>query len=518
QTIIGQLVGTVQYMSPEQCDADPDDLDTRSDVYSLGVVLYELLTGVLPYDASNTTIYAATRAIKEQTPRRPSSINHRLRGDVETIALKALEKTRERRYQSAADVAHDIRRYLNREPITARPPTAWTRTVHWVARHPILTTTVACLGIAVFVAAGTYVSVRLVNARPYVIVHNAPFDHRRSEQGCETRLRALSGRDLRIWTREDGVRTARLRERPGEFGGGELLLLGFNNSQSSPFPGFLCAFDVHGGLENPVWKRRVETRDILRDLRSFRGATTDDFAVHYAAYVDVFPEDKFPEQPGEEVVVWFKRSWYSQTVLRIYDLRGELLYQVWHDGVVHSIYWMSDAGLLVLAGDCHWPYHDPFGTLLSKRVHDFVVFAVRPEPGFVADDYLDYLSLKPGDDRLDPPWYLRLRPDDALKIVEWTDFSPPRRPNDPGRSVAFYVGMHGERNSLVSWVIGDDGQEVAQSRVLSDAYRKNQRLDDDDSEKLILPDPDDFALVPFQLTDLAPGNAYGLSGKKRDRP
>jgi len=72
---------------------------------------------------SRTTIYAAARAIKEQTPRRPSSINRRLRGDVETITLKALEKDRDRRYQSAADLAQDICRHLNGEPIAARSPT-----------------------------------------------------------------------------------------------------------------------------------------------------------------------------------------------------------------------------------------------------------------------------------------------------------------------------------------------------------------------------------------------------------
>jgi serine/threonine protein kinase len=151
QTCMGQLVGSVQYMSPEQCDADPHDLDTRSDVYALGVVLYELLTGELPYEASGTTIYAATRAIKEQTPRRPSSLNRRLRGDVETITLKALEKDRDRRYQSAAELSADIRRYLNGEPIEARPPNSWTRAVHWVTRHPTITAVVACLGVSAIV-------------------------------------------------------------------------------------------------------------------------------------------------------------------------------------------------------------------------------------------------------------------------------------------------------------------------------------------------------------------------------
>ena len=85
------------------------DRQIRSDVYSLGVVLYELLTGVPPYDTARTTIYAAIRAIKDETPRRPSRINHRLRGDIEVILLKALEKDRARRYASAADFAADVR-------------------------------------------------------------------------------------------------------------------------------------------------------------------------------------------------------------------------------------------------------------------------------------------------------------------------------------------------------------------------------------------------------------------------
>lgn len=122
QTDVGQLVGTVQYMSPEQVEADPHDLDTRSDVYALGVVLYELLTGRLPYDVSQKAVFEATRLIREHAPTRMSTVDLSLRGDVETICLKALEKDRDRRYQSALDLAQDIRRYLHHEPIAARPP------------------------------------------------------------------------------------------------------------------------------------------------------------------------------------------------------------------------------------------------------------------------------------------------------------------------------------------------------------------------------------------------------------
>ena len=120
QTDVGQLIGTLQYMSPEQCTADPHDIDTRSDVYALGVVLYELLTGQLPYDIRNKAIHEATRVIREHEPTKLSTFNRTLHGDVATIALKALEKDRERRYQSASDLEQDIERYLNNEPIIAR--------------------------------------------------------------------------------------------------------------------------------------------------------------------------------------------------------------------------------------------------------------------------------------------------------------------------------------------------------------------------------------------------------------
>ncbi|MHC4216994.1 MAG: tetratricopeptide repeat protein [Planctomycetota bacterium] len=122
QTDVGQIIGTLQYMSPEQCAADPHDLDSRSDVYALGVVLYELLCGRLPYDLTHVAPAEAARVIRDETPPRPSTGNRTLRGDVETILLKALAKDRTRRYASAHDLARDIDSYLNDQPIIARRP------------------------------------------------------------------------------------------------------------------------------------------------------------------------------------------------------------------------------------------------------------------------------------------------------------------------------------------------------------------------------------------------------------
>ena len=155
QTDLGQLVGTLAYMSPEQVLADPLELDTRSDVYALGVILYELLAARLPYRLSSKLIEAA-RTIQEEDPARLSSISRVYRGDVETIVAKALEKDKARRYSSAAALAADIRRYLADEPIAARPASTAYQLHKFARRHKALVGGVTAVFIAL--AAGTIVS------------------------------------------------------------------------------------------------------------------------------------------------------------------------------------------------------------------------------------------------------------------------------------------------------------------------------------------------------------------------
>lgn len=137
-TDAGQIVGTLTYMSPEQVLADPDELDFRSDVYSLGVILYELLSGRLPYNVSHRKLLEAVRTIQEDEPTSLSSVSRIYRGDIETIVGKALEKDKTRRYGSAADLAADIHRYLGDEPIAARPPSAGYQLRKFARRHRAL--------------------------------------------------------------------------------------------------------------------------------------------------------------------------------------------------------------------------------------------------------------------------------------------------------------------------------------------------------------------------------------------
>jgi tRNA A-37 threonylcarbamoyl transferase component Bud32/tetratricopeptide (TPR) repeat protein len=152
QTDLGQLIGTLQYMSPEQCAADPNDIDTRSDVYSLGVVLYELLTGQLPYAVTRTDLYEAARIIREEKPARLSSVDRHLRGDLETITLKAIEKDRARRYQSAAELGGDIDRYLRGEPILARPASVAYQVRMLARRHKALIAIVLAITLGLVLA------------------------------------------------------------------------------------------------------------------------------------------------------------------------------------------------------------------------------------------------------------------------------------------------------------------------------------------------------------------------------
>ena len=152
-TQTGALIGTPEYMSPEQAQTSGLDVDTRTDIYSLGVILYELLTGALPFDPKalrNAGLDGMARMIRETEPQKPSTrlsgsppstirdartLERELRGDLDWIVLKAMEKDRTRRYESAAALAQDVERHLANEPVMARPPSAGYRVGKFVTRH-----------------------------------------------------------------------------------------------------------------------------------------------------------------------------------------------------------------------------------------------------------------------------------------------------------------------------------------------------------------------------------------------
>ncbi|HEY3246107.1 MAG TPA: protein kinase [Phycisphaerae bacterium] len=118
-SITGQFIGSLPWASPEQAEGAPDKIDIRTDVYSLGVILYQMLTGTFPYEVIGNMRDVLDR-IMRAGPARPSTLRKQINDEVETIVLKCLSKERERRYQSAGELARDISRYLDGEPIEAK--------------------------------------------------------------------------------------------------------------------------------------------------------------------------------------------------------------------------------------------------------------------------------------------------------------------------------------------------------------------------------------------------------------
>ncbi|MGO9065967.1 MAG: protein kinase domain-containing protein [Myxococcaceae bacterium] len=159
-TELGAVVGTPEYMSPEQAELTGQDVDTRTDVYSLGVILYQLLSGELPFTSKtlrSSGVEELRRQLKEVEPPKPSTklstlgdaaestarnrstdwgaLRRRLQGDLDAITMKAMEKDRRRRYGSPSDLAADLQRHLRHEPVLARAPSSMYRISRYVRRH-----------------------------------------------------------------------------------------------------------------------------------------------------------------------------------------------------------------------------------------------------------------------------------------------------------------------------------------------------------------------------------------------
>lgn len=500
-TTPGQIIGTLQYMSPEQCAGDPASVDARSDIYSLGVVLYELLTGRLPYDVRTAPLPEATRLICDQPPEAPRLPARRLGRDAAIILETCLAKDPARRYPSAAELAADIRRALAGEPLSARRPGLAQRAIRWAIRHPRLATAAASLAIAFATLLATTAAIWWLNLEPYGIrVHVV-----RSGE-VEARLVSRAGRILHTWPDvAPAAVNALLVRQPPEMGGRRLAVMTFRPSLADPkLAGRLCVFDVDGDLEQPIWTAGIDDEWALPDphCRAYKPAQFGSLALWIL--------DIFPDRPGPEVLVAFANH-YSQRILRIYDLAGRLLWQAWHEGGVWGAWSPPGTGLLVLAGENAEAWYDqrriPADALPPPGANDrypCVVFAIRPRPGFIAHDWIrtpDRPGWNPAEaatNPLQPLWYHYLRVPRSL----WGDDSSPRGlavhvlpPAHPDAAVTLNVivppaGAPLEGSPALSIHLDTAGNEVG-TRMAADSWWTVWRADPG------FPHPDEITLEPL---------------------
>jgi len=325
QTSVGQLIGTLPYMSPEQVVADPSEVDTRSDVYALGVILFQLLAGKLPHDVSSRSIPEAARVIRDESPARLSSISKVFRGEIETIVAKAMEKNKARRYQSAADLAEDIRRHLRGEPITAKNDSAL-----YVLRKQLKRYRGAVAVAAVFIIGLVCFSIYAarqshVNAELAAGAERAKRDALASLEAAQRARDALRS-ELRASTIEQGKLSTRL----GDYTGAELMLWREFLQDPSSAHARWALWDLY---------RRNPFLSVL---------TADSTQVRDVAYS---PDGAYLATAGADRII---RFWDTSTWRLAFELRG-------HCGTIYSIAFSPDGALLLACDDTEtaivWDLH-----------------------------------------------------------------------------------------------------------------------------------------------------------------
>jgi len=396
RTTPGQIIGTFQYMSPEQCAGTMHSIDTRSDIYSLGVVLYEFLCGTLPYDLSQAPLTEISSAIRNVTPLPPSKHDRRLARDIDAITLKALDKDPRQRYQSASELARDIDRYLRGDPVEARMGGFVLAGTRWLRRHPLVATAILCASVGMIVL-GSFLIVGWFLLR-------VPGRLELDPRGLRVTLFSLSGGVLHTWRSpvEWGIRRA-INLPSDDYA---IVALEWSSSVHNEYAGRICFYD------SDDWETPFAISDNLtwEDVPS--GPSRHRDGVFYA---DVLcGADILTELPGDEVLVVRRLAPYSQSVIQVFDNAGRVRFQVWHDGGVDpdSAYFFRDKDRLVLSGLDAWPW--------TRRGIDFSKYPIVLLALDIVDGHIENNHFMIEDGLAKDPclaWYRWLGPTDVVESL-----------------------------------------------------------------------------------------------------
>jgi WD40 repeat protein/serine/threonine protein kinase len=354
-TEFGAVIGTLEYMSPEQAELNNQDIDTRSDIYSLGVLLYELLTGTTPLDRTRLKKAAFTemlRIIREEEPPKPSTrlsttqelpsiaasrglepkkLSGLMRGELDWIVMKCLEKDRNRRYETANGLAHDIERYLHDEPVQAGPPSAWYRLRKFVRRNgrPVLAFALVLLALVGGIIGTTWGLIRAENARQQAVqsqlaeAEQKRLADQRAEEAKTNESRAL----------EEKRRAELQRDRADQLVYTKQLVLAQREWQDNDFGHALdllaaCPTNLRG------WEYRYLYTQFTSNQRTFLGHRSGVSSVSWS------PDGKRLASASQDRTV---KIWEADTGQNLLTLRG-------HTDEVLSVSWSRDGKRLASAG------------------------------------------------------------------------------------------------------------------------------------------------------------------------
>jgi hypothetical protein len=277
---------------------------------------------------------------------------------------------------------------------------------------------------------------------------------------------------------KDGITTAQLVRGSAGADVPDIALIGFAAKDSGPQRGSLCAFPIRGDYDQPLWIARITNADI-RTTPFSADYKEAEFSIGCARALDIFPD-----RPGTEIVAIHAHGPYSARVLRIYDLNGDLLYQLWHDGDLHPPLWMPGRRMLLLGGRNQRARWHERGQG-EYRSYPLILFAVRPAVGRISNSWVSPTATG-ADETL--VWYQCFLPAAGSDRFQDPSLLPPMPGDDPAGVLRFRLRLGRNPQATVSWLVDDRGNIMPETWIADDTYNPERAQDNP------APDPAIFRL------------------------